>query len=319
MKPINLLILLSLSLFTACAQCRANHAATPTNTGTNTDTLTRFSLPAIPRTLSTPEQRADYLIRHYWNNVNFADTNYAHRPDITEQAWVDYIDLLTLMPPRTADEALKSLFAQAEKEKVCYLYLMELADKYLYDAGSPMRNEERYIAVLDALIASPILNETEKICPQAQRELAEKNRPGTTATDFTYTLKSGRQGTLHALKAPFTLLFIHNPECSACIKVLEVLKQSPHIGRMVVEKKLKIVSFYPDKEPDKWERHLADYPKEWINGYDAGQAVKTQGIYDLRIIPTLYLLDNDKKVLLKNASVKEVELYISSNCPTLPE
>lgn len=66
------------------------------------DTLTAFYLPAIPAMLNTPELRADFLVKHYWDNVNFADTNYIHHPDITEQAWADYCDLLNHVPLSTA-------------------------------------------------------------------------------------------------------------------------------------------------------------------------------------------------------------------------
>ena len=120
--------------------------------------------------------------------------------------------------------------AQAEKEKKCYMYLTSLADKYLYDPNSPMRNEELYISVLDAMLKSPILDDTEKIRPKARRALAQKNRIGTKALDFTYTLANGKQGTLYALKAPYTLLFINNPGCHACNETIKALKQSPTIS-----------------------------------------------------------------------------------------
>ena len=299
-------LLIFLCLCAACNNSKANHAKAEIPA----DTITVFTMPAITTMLNTPELRADYLVRHYWENINFADTNYVHHPEITEQAWVDYIDLMKLVPAKTADNALKELFAQAEKEKKCYRYLMDMADKYLYDPNSPLRNEELYISVLDALIASPVLDDTEKIRPQARRELAQKNRVGTQAIDFTYTLASGAQGTLHALKAPYTLLFINNPGCHACAETIEALKQAPTINHLIAKKELKLLSFYPDEELDEWKKHLSDYPSEWLNSYDAKQMVQEKGIYDLKAIPTLYLLDKNKTVLLKDATAEEIEKYL---------
>lgn len=299
-------LLIFLCLCAACHNSKANHAKAEIPA----DTITVFTMPAIPTMLNTPELRADYLVRHYWENINFADTNYVHHPEITEQAWVDYIDLMKLVPAKTADNALKELFAQAEKEKKCYRYLMDMADKYLYDPNSPLRNEELYISVLDALIASPVLDDTEKIRPQARRELAQKNRVGTQAIDFTYTLASGAQGTLHALKAPYTLLFINNPGCHACAETIETLEQAPTINHLIAKKELKLLSFYPDEELDEWKKHLSDYPSEWLNSYDAKQMVQEKGIYDLKAIPTLYLLDKNKTVLLKDATAEEIEKYL---------
>ncbi len=39
----------------------------------------------------------------------------------------------------------------------------------------------------------------------------------------------------------------------------------------------------------------------WINGYDKELTVLERELYDLKAMPTLYLLDKDKKVLLKDA------------------
>ena len=262
--------------------------------------------------LNTPELRADYLARHYWDNVNFTDTNYIHHPEVTEQAWVNFIDILRLVPASTGDTALKTLFAQAEKEKKCYMYLTSLADKYLYDPNSPMRNEELYISVLDAMLKSSVMDDTEKIRPKARRELAQKNRVGTKALDFIYTLANGQQGNLYNIKAPYTLLFINNPGCHACGETIEALKHSPSIHQATAQSRMKILSIYPDADLAEWRRHLSDFPVEWINGYDKKQTIEQNNLYDLKAIPTLYLLDKNKTVLLKDVTTKEIEEYLQN-------
>jgi len=47
--------------------------------------------------------------------------------------------------------------------------------------------------------------------------------------------------------------------------------------------------------------------KEWTNGYDKELVIKNKNLYDLRAIPTLYLLDKNKTVLLKDATLQKVE------------
>jgi hypothetical protein len=48
-------------------------------------------------------------------------------------------------------------------------------------------------------------------------------------------------------------------------------------------------------------------PAEWIQGRDEYGLYKNN-VYDLRAIPSLYLLDKDKKVLLKDCTdLKEIE------------
>ncbi|WP_297972642.1 DUF5106 domain-containing protein [uncultured Bacteroides sp.] len=307
MKTFINIFLLSLILCTACGNRNVSMNQTE---ATKNDSTRNFVLPVIPAMLTTPESRADHLVRHYWENVDFNDTIWLNHQEMLEQAWVDYIDLMRLVPKETINNALRQVYKNAEKQKPFFSYFTTLADKYLYDPNSPMRNEELYITVLDAMLESDVLDETEKILPNERRKLAERNRPGRLAEDFTYTLSSGKNGTLHGLKAQYTLLFINNPGCHACEESLTELKQAPAINRELEAGRLKILAIYPDEELQEWKRHLSDFPKEWINGYDKGLVIKEKNLYDLKAIPTLYLLDQKKIVILKDAPIREIEEHL---------
>ena len=45
--------------------------------------------------------------------------------------------------------------------------------------------------------------------------------------------------------------------------------------------------------------------------YDKELVIKNKNLYDLRAIPTLYLLDKNKTVLLKDATLQKVEQYLA--------
>ncbi|EFR52225.1 DUF5106 domain-containing protein [Bacteroides fragilis] len=301
---------LSFILLLVLTACKSGPAASQEQNGKQ-DTVKVFNLPDIPVVLNTVSQRADYMVKHYWDRFDFTDTTYVSQIDVAEQAWVDYCDLLEHVPLSDAQTAIKETIGRAGKNKKMLDFFAELADKYLYDPNSPMRNEELYIPVLEALTASPMLNETEKIRPQARLELAQKNRLGTKALNFTYTLDSGAKGTLYQFPAEYTLLFINNPGCHACSEMIEGLKSSPVINGFIAGKKLRVLSLYPDEELDEWKKHRGDFAKEWTNGYDKELVIKNKNLYDLRAIPTLYLLDKNKTVLLKDATLQKVEQYLA--------
>ena len=301
---------LSFILLLVLTACKSGPAASQEQNGKQ-DTVKVFNLPDIPVVLNTVSQRADYMVKHYWDRFDFTDTTYVSQIDVAEQAWVDYCDLLEHVPLSDAQTAIKETIGRAGKNKKMLDFFAELADKYLYDPNSPMRNEELYIPVLEALTASPMLNETEKIRPQARLELAQKNRLGTKALNFTYTLDSGAKGTLYQFPAEYTLLFINNPGCHACSEMIEGLKSSPVINGFIAGKKLRGLSLYPDEELDEWKKHRGDFAKEWTNGYDKELVIKNKNLYDLRAIPTLYLLDKNKIVLLKDATLQKVEQYLA--------
>lgn len=307
----NIYILPAICILCLCA-CKSGNASSLNKNDVIQDTIKTFTLPAIPPMMTAPEQRADFLVKHYWDSVNFADTNYIHHPEVTEQAWADYCDILNHVPLETAQEAMRKTIEQTNVDKKVFTYITDLADKYLYDPNSPMRNEEFYIPVLDAMLASPLLEEIEKVRPKARRELAQKNRIGTKALNFNYTLASGAQGSLYQQQADYILLFINNPGCHACTETIDALKNAPIINRLLGQKKLTVLSIYPDEELDEWRKHLNEFPKEWINGYDKKFAIKEQQLYDLKAIPTLYLLNKEKTVLLKDATAQAIEEYLTN-------
>ena len=48
------------------------------------------------------------------------------------------------------------------------------------------------------------------------------------------------------------------------------------------------------------------YPEEWYNGFDPDYVIRTDQLYNVRAIPSLYLLDADKKVMLKDATTEKL-------------
>lgn len=313
MKQKEFLFVLSFALLTGCNQGKVSQqndesVAEPEQVVAY-NTFQAAVLPEIPSVLTTPDQQASFMVEHYWDKSDFADTCYLTHQDITEQAWVDYINLLNYVPLETAREAIKKVFTRTSFHKEVFKNLTDLADKYLYDPNSPMRNEEFYIPVLESMLASPLLNESEKIRPKDRLNLAQKNRPGTTALDFTYTLASGKQGTLHGLSADYTILFINNPGCRACAETITGMKRSSIFNQLLSENKIKILALYTDTDLAEWQKHLSDFPDTWVNAYDRHQIISNRNLYDLKAIPTLYLLDKDKTVLLKDATFQSITIW----------
>lgn len=297
-----------------CAACgRRNTAGHIPEDGRDV-TKMRFELPVPPAMMASEEERLEYVAEHYWDNFDFADTAYVNLPEITEQALADYLYLLQNVRKPVADKSLMKTLEAAETDTVMYKYFTDLLDKYLYEEGSPFRNEEMFIPVLRHMTASGMLDEYEKIRPQAQLEMALKNMVGDKASDVVVTLADGSKISLYGIKADYTLLYINNPDCTACAEITKAIKMSEDILVPLIRSgKLKVLAVYPDEDIEAWRNHRKDMPSGWLNGYDAGLVMKEQRSYNIRAIPTLYLLDKDKTVLLKDVyDVRELEYYFVS-------
>lgn len=262
----------------------------------------RVFLPALAPSGLSPEEQRDYLRLHYWDRFDFADTLFLREADTLQlfEAFARYAVLLSERPTDAAP--MDSLMRRAAVSRPMLDYFAMLAGEVLHDPNSPLRNDELYIPVLRAQLASGFYDEYERLAPEYALRMALQNRIGERANDFRYTLASGGTGTLYGLRAEYVLLFITNPGCPMCREVREAIEESPMCSELVEQGRLQILALYPDEDLAAWRAYAGTVPAGWIEAYDAGCVLRNGDLYDLAAIPSLYLLDADKRVLVKDAT-----------------
>jgi hypothetical protein len=85
------------------------------------------------------------------------------------------------------------------------------------------------------------------------------------------------------------------------MQIINVLKGEPAIAQMIADKTLAVLNIYIDEDIQAWRSYMPIYPEEWYNGFDPDFVLRSNEIYAVRAIPSLYLLDNEKRVILKDA------------------
>lgn len=277
-----------------------------------------FVLPQLPEILTDPEDRAKYLVMHYWDRFDFSNRGLISRPEITEQAFVDYINVLGYVPSENMIESIDYTLRKAATDTIMFRHFSELFEKYLYDPNSPFRNDAFYLAVLENIADSPLLNEVEKSRYGFQLEMEMKNRVGYKANDFSYTIASGSSLRLHDLRSEFTLLMFTDPGCVTCAEVTRQLNRSSVLNRVLemntpTRAVFTVLAVAPDSGIEEWSEHIPEIPARWIYAYDKAGEITRGRLYDIKAFPTIYLLDKDKNVILKDVSVETVESFLSDS------
>lgn len=306
------LIPLSLAALLLCAACRQNRADAPTGESKkDTASVVHYLRPEIPQMMTDPELRAAYFVNHYWDDYSLADTAFIHS-DETEQLYADFIAALQYVDTAEVRSALQTMMQRMEADSTAFAHFCRLNEKYLYDPNSPMRNEDYYIPVLEHMLASPQLTETEKLRPADRLKQALKNRPGMTAPDFTYVTPKGGTGHMRGIKADYTLLFFYDPDCTNCQEFERVLSGMPFF--LDIQKKgiLRVLAIYPDDDESEWLLKSSQMPEDWIVGWNKQGDIRSRTLYEIRATPTLYLLDKQKKVILKDATLDQIIRHLSS-------
>jgi thiol-disulfide isomerase/thioredoxin len=263
------------------------------------------AFPAMGGTNPDPAQVAQFLADHYWDKMNFADTAYIE-DSVTLQAFSNYAYILNNIPPEMAARSVDATMNKAKADGAMYAYFAKMARDHFYDE-TPFRNEDIYIAVLNNIIAWDGTDELNKLRPRAELDLAMKNRVGDAAIDFEFTTSDDRKMRLYDVKARFTMLYFNLPECPHCAEFMAQFAELPITQRLVQSGELKVVAVYTEGDLTKWRANLGEMPANWTKAY---APESTADIYYMRAKPSFYLLDKDKRVLVKDgASAQQLEYY----------
>lgn len=247
----------------------------------NTAAAMQFEMPVPPAMLSDPSERSEYMLAHWWDNYSAATDSVS-----LEQAFANWAALAMNTPHSISTQSLIKGYDRDSAR------IAPLAEKYLYDPNSPYRDEDIYGALLSHIGGSRNL---------AIARLCELNAVGSKASDFVFEDARGRKHTLYGTDASYTLLFFSTPGCNACRQIIERLEESGPISDAVSDGRVKVLSIYIDEDLEAWRDYLPNYPAKWICGFDPLFTLRDDTLYHIRAIPSLYLLDKDKTVLLKDA------------------
>ena len=269
-----------------------------------------FPYPAIPDTLRSVEQRAGYLSEHYWDNYNFADTLLLKSKEVTEQGFVNFIDILNRFNLDNAskgvahkDIAQKDITQKGITQKdiarkditqkgiACFTRkafsnaaakerFENLIEHYFEDQLSPVRNDKVYLIFLEEMKNSPCFDETEKERIAFKIKTTNKNLPGDIAINFKFKDESGKEHQLSDYKDQKVILYFYDPDCENCHEVSAWLKQQ------TIPADIKVLKMIADN-------HISY-------------------IYSLKNMPTIFLLDKENKVILKDCTAQELIENIST-------
>ncbi|MBE6311121.1 MAG: DUF5106 domain-containing protein [Bacteroidales bacterium] len=267
----------------------------------------KFALPSVPGMLTEPTDRANYLAVHYWENFNFGDKKLIGNADVTEQGFSNFLSIMPYVTKK--DEAFAKMYDGASVNSEMLVYFIDLTSKYLYEAESPLYDEELYIVALNQLLVSPNVPTEEKERLRYALATSMKNRVGHKAANFSYVMKGGKRGTLYTVKSDYILIYFNDPSCDGCKKMKEEMISSPAINKAIDDGVLKVLSVCVEGVKEQWQ--VQTLPIEWIDACDESMTITNRELYDLPSLPVLYLLDRSYRVVQKNTDIKKLEVFLT--------
>ncbi len=282
-----------------------------------------FPRAEVPSLYSGPGVRTLWLAEHYWDKYLdttvlswVADSLNGVLPVDLEKEVGTYTTLLGMLPAESGKVAVGRCFGQfeayglANPSSAVFREGVRLLSSYLGDPNSPVRSDDLYQTLAAGLAKSPLVPEAERGRYAWEAAKFNLNHTGSKAADFPYIDLSGRRGTLYGVSAEYLVLIFGNPDCNACRELMEQMSSIPAVVDMQASGRLRVMDIYIDEEVALWRSKGDTYPSAWINGYDCDGAASAN--YHIRAIPSIYLLDASKTVLLKDAPTDRLLQFLQS-------
>ncbi|MDR2814531.1 MAG: redoxin domain-containing protein [Prevotellaceae bacterium] len=244
---------------------------------------------------------------HFFDNFNFADERIINAPILENRMMVFFQRMMVQEPAADINGCIDRLLGKAEQNKTAYRYVLTwLYDRY---TDSPIEGHHEVGIYLCRIMSDSA--KVDWLTSKEQKKLKQNikkymlNPIGAIATDLKLQTAEGEHRSLHALKAPVTVLYFFNPGCGTCRMTTPVLHD---VYEKYKEKGLEVFAVYPDKDTVAWKKYVEENGyTDWVNVWDAEGTADIYEKYSLHAIPQIYVLDEEKKVRYKDVFMDDLD------------
>lgn len=269
---------------------------------------TLFPYPQVPDTISTLQDRTNYILIHFWENYDLSKP--IQDKALFEKTFQDYIDFFKYAHKTVVFNSIKDFMNRAQSNTANLVAIGEMAERNLYAPTAQYWSDEAYLPFIQTIIASKSVKNIEKVRYKAQLAKINNNQLGQIVPDIEFVDVNGEKKKISSLPATeMTFIFINNPDCEDCSIARVRLSTDVVLNKLISDGKLTFVSITPAAYSKQWAEDAKQYADNWI----IGACDNADDMLDIRRTPCFILLDKDKKIVNKNISPESIKALINNN------
>ncbi|MEY4902945.1 MAG: hypothetical protein RLZZ292_760 [Bacteroidota bacterium] len=252
-------------------------------------------------------KRYFYYKNHFFDNFNMGDSRLLRSP-VQFNRVEYYVNKLTQQIPDSINNSVDRVLQLVKPSEESYkFYLIHFLN---YFAKSNIVGMDAcYVHIAKNYYAKGEANWTEKEQLDKIIDNAKTLEPiliGKTAPNLNMQKRDGTPISLYDIKAPYTIIFIWDPECGHCKKsmpaVMDFYEKYKDKGIEIFA----ICNRVTDKVPQCWEYIDTQKRMTWLNVVDPYLLSKYNTLYDVKSTPQVFILDKEKKIISKRIAGEQL-------------
>jgi len=268
----------------------------------------------MPATQEEYEKEFRYQKEHFFDNIDLQDRRFWWTSYFPQKV-IDYLENHVEADPDSLANAASQLVAKTRGDSICFQLMLNKLVNYSI-SSKIMGRENIWMKLVEDYYHKGLVtwaDSTHLRSIETEYQWLHNNRIGMKAHDLELQNLAGESVRLYQLGEKYTLLYLYEPSCGHCIEITPKLYEQ--IYKKYADKGLDIVAMCIIQDKKEW----ADFIEKnnltgtnWHNVWDPSAGSSFWQYYDTRSTPSIYLLDENKKIIAKKLDIENLNKILDS-------
>lgn len=266
---------------------------------------TLFEYPLAPDTCSNIESRCNYSVQHFWDKCDLAKPFEEQNDSLLMEAMLTYFDIMKAGANVNVSLAsVRNLMFKSQANHDNFLRLASMAEYILYYHDFDFI-DDLYMAFAQSVADASWAKKEVRSHFADQIKRLSSSKLGEPLDGIEYTSIDGSRKRLVDNKADgvaFYVILFSDTDSGSSIERMR-LSTDIAFNNAVDNGNIKVINIVTTSAPKQWDADSQSYAERW----EVGATKDVVGHLDLRIMPCIYILDSDFKVIAKNKTVDYIK------------
>jgi thiol-disulfide isomerase/thioredoxin len=266
----------------------------------------------VPKDLDKDAQ-FQYYRNHFFDHIDLADDAFLRLPDgLYRKKIEEYLDNLYLQTTDSLKMGIAHIINAAKKNPETYKYAVwNICIKY--QTPKYMGQDGLFVYLYDTYFATGEMdfwaNESLKNNLKERADQLRKSMLGAQAQNMIMLDENLQRKSLYDIKNKYTVIYFYDPDCGHC------KKETPKLNDFYKNSKhdVEVFAVSADTSMVKMRKYIKDNGLGWIS-INGPRTITPhyQKLYDANTTPTIYLLDEKKRIIAKKLEAVRIEEFLDN-------